>query len=97
MFLSPILKTTEILQIKAGDRWERGLRRNVSTSLQDEITITKVELNRGNCKPPQTDELPKKLKFGQTLSLIPSWAGNPCNLMEVRAFTSKGEFTYKFD
>jgi hypothetical protein len=99
--LSPNLKATDIVQIEAGDRWERGLRRNVSyldiTSLQDEIIITKIELNRGNCKPPQTDELPKKLKFGQTLSLVPSWAGSPCNLMEVKAFTSKGDFTYKFD
>jgi hypothetical protein len=99
--LSPVVKTADIFQIEAGERWSRGLRRNVSyldiTSLQDEIVITKVELNRGSCKPPQTDELPKKLKYGQTLSLTPSWAGSPCNLIEVNISTSKGEFIHKVD
>jgi len=101
VFLSPIFKAADTLQIKAGERWSRGLRRNVSyldiTSLQDEIVVTKVELNRGSCAPPQTDELPKKLKFGETLSLKPNWAGSPCNLIEVKISTSKGEFIHKVD
>jgi hypothetical protein len=100
--ISASAQASQLLRVETGDTWDRGTRKSVSylniTALENNLIINRVESNRGNCESPnpQNTTLPKKLNFGQTLYMRPSWTGNPCNLIEVKVFTNKGVFTYNF-
>lgn len=62
-------------------------------SLENDIAINNVIVNRGNCRIENKNFLtgrpilPKKLKFGQTISI--SFSG-PCEALEVEVFTNIG-------
>lgn len=61
-------------------------------ALADQVTITKLNVNRGNCRPT-TFTLPKKLGFGQTAD---AYIMN-CNIKEVEVVTEDDAFSFSFD
>ena len=99
--LSSVTQAAEILKVEAVDKWNQVFKRSVPyldiTALENGIEIYRVELNRGNCKYSPNGELPKRLNYGQTVSLVLGWQGNICNLLEVKVFTNKGSITYKLN
>lgn len=61
----------------------------------DDITVTNVIFNRGNCgrKASYGDRWPAKLKFGETVNVFGT---TPCDLIEVKVSTNKGDWTFKW-
>ena len=62
----------------------------------DEIEIHGLQLNRGNCDYYKQIPLPRKLKYGQTLSFMIGAKGRMCNILEASVTTNKGVENYKF-
>ncbi|EPH2853901.1 hypothetical protein P5G64_09860 [Serratia nevei] len=71
------------------------------TSLENDITIQSLTLNRGNClisMAGRGKNVNKRLGYGQTLSFTtPSNNGfNKCRPLELTVQTSKGDFTFNW-
>ena len=64
-------------------------------SLVDEIEITHMEVNRGNCKSfiSSISALPTTLGYGGTVSVHYS---PPCNVLQVDITTSQGDWAFSF-
>lgn len=68
-------------------------------ALEDNVTVEDLIVNRGNCKIENTDflggrpVLPKKLKFGESVSV--SFSG-PCEASQVDVVTNKGRWTLTY-
>lgn len=68
-------------------------------ALEDNVTVEDLIVNRGNCKIENTDFLssrpilPKKLKFGESVSV--SFSG-PCEASQVDVVTNKGRWTLSY-
>lgn len=61
-------------------------------AIADQVTITGLTVNRGNCKPGGNN-MPKQLGFGQT---IDAYASN-CNIKEVEVATDDGAYAFTFE
>jgi len=61
-------------------------------SLVDTVTITDIQLNRGNIKLPSSVILPKTLKFGETTRI---WHNNG-TIREGTVQTNRGSWTFTF-
>ncbi|BEO06757.1 hypothetical protein ABXK20_002345 [Serratia marcescens] len=71
------------------------------TSLENDITIQSLTLNRGNClisMAGRGKNVNKRLGYGQTLSFTtPSNSGfDKCRPLELTVQTSKGDFTFNW-
>ncbi len=74
----------------------------VVTSLTDDIFVKNVEVNRGGCKegPSNYRMQNKSLKFGQSVTY--QWrlfngidkSRYECEVIEVKVYSSAGDFTY---
>jgi len=68
-------------------------------AISDEVTVEDVIVNRGNCKIENKNILtgksilPKKLKFGDSVSV--SFSG-PCEAAQVDVVTSDGSWTVSY-
>jgi len=59
------------------------------SSVVNEVTITGITVNRGNCRGPS--DLPKTLKFGEYVG----YPFSECsNLIEITIETNKGDFDF---
>ncbi|HCR1218430.1 TPA: hypothetical protein ONA18_004134 [Pseudomonas aeruginosa] len=64
------------------------------TAKQDNVTINKVQVNRGNCRARAQDPLPFKVPFGQVLKVdTPSCM----RVVEVSISTNEGDYVFSFD
>ncbi len=61
------------------------------TSLVDDISISDVIVNKGNCKP--VSHVPQKLKYGESYYI--SFFGCS-NILKVKVVTNKGEWSWYF-
>lgn len=71
------------------------------TSLENDITIQSLTLNRGNClisMAGRGKNVNKRLRYGQTLSFTtPSNDGfSKCRPLELTVQTNKGDFTFNW-
>ena len=62
-------------------------------SIEDAVTVEKVEVNRGKCKAVPHVELPRQIVMGSSLTV-----GSPgCeNVVEVSVSTSAGQYDFTF-
>lgn len=73
--------------------WNRVVKYVYIQSTENNLVITRVVLNRGNCQTMLSGySVPVSLKYGDTLKAIV----DHCNVLEVDVQTNKGNFTYKF-
>lgn len=64
------------------------------TSLVDEVEITNVIINKGNCKPGYSaNSLPKNIKYGQIFNIS---AAAGCKVINVKVATNQGNWEYTF-
>jgi len=61
-------------------------------AIEDDVTIEEVVANRGDCRL-QKIKLPRKLSFGQSLSL----GAYECDVIEVQVRTDSGTWTESYD
>ncbi|SUW65473.1 Uncharacterised protein [Buttiauxella agrestis] len=71
------------------------------TSLENDITIQSITLNRGNCLISMSgrgQNVNKRLEYGQTLSFTTPSNSNftQCRPLELSVQTSKGAFTFNW-
>jgi len=71
------------------------------TSLENDITIQSITLNRGNCLISMSgrgQNVNKRLRYGQTLSFTTPSNSNftQCRPLELSVQTSKGAFTFNW-
>lgn len=76
--------------------WELTL-----TSLENDITLQALTLNRGNClisMAGRGKNMNKRLGYGQTLSFTTPSNGNfsKCRPLELTVQTDKGDFTFNW-
>jgi hypothetical protein len=76
----------------APSQYSAGQYRIIATSLVEDVTVTAMTVNRGNCRIT-TPNLPKKLGFGDTLE---SYISN-CNVKEVEVQMEDEAFTFAFE
>lgn len=88
------------VSISINQKWSSTWREYVQyadvQSTTDEIEIHNLELNRGNCEYYKQIALPKKLKYGQTLSFMIGTKGRICNVLEASVTTNKGVEKFRF-
>ena len=94
---APVKVSIEVMDVNDNNHYFNVLK---IQSLENDLIVTNIELNRGNCQPNPffNAPLPHSLKYGQTDAVIlypPD--SNLCDLLETKITTNKGESTFKFD
>jgi uncharacterized protein len=95
-------QASEAIKVSSGREWVKGWGRHVKylniQSAVDEITISKVVMNRGNCQFRYATtvyggvNLPARFKFGETVKVDI----DHCDLIEAEITTNLGTATYSF-
>lgn len=62
-------------------------------SLEDNITITGLRINRGNCRPTVAPHLPSRVRFGEAFRVFAFYNGG-CVPIELDVWTDKGQFRF---
>jgi hypothetical protein len=82
------------LQVELGANAFWGSPQLELTSLADEITVTDLTINRGNCKFNPHEPLPHTLVYGASFKVdSPSCQ----NVLEVSIDTDQGSYDFTFD